>query len=90
MTSVEKLESLIAEGWHIPLALFLVLSDLLPKHPEIWVNIDEGGEEDELQISVPKTAKRSVIAVAKALSGMNPYIDDVEESEIIYFVFDAR
>jgi len=99
MTNVEKLESLIAEGWQIPLALFLVLNDLLRKHPqvmvEVWLRDDAYGgvETPILDIFVARKRKRTIEAMYAAFAdvpGIYIRVDSDPEAVNLYFEYELE
>jgi hypothetical protein len=95
MTNVAELESLIVEGWQIPLALFIVLSELLPKHPAIGVNVDEyrGGEEPILDVFVDRHRDHDIAALHAALDDFpGVYLSNFDDHQLenVYFEFEIE
>jgi hypothetical protein len=98
MTNVEKLESLIAAGWKIPLALFLILSELLRRHPEIWVDVDDrdtrGSVKPILDIFVARERQRTIDAMYAAFADVPgvyvPTINPDPAIKNVFFEFDLE
>src|SRR5207245_1892954 len=93
----EKLAAIVRDGWKVPLALFIVMHDLLAEHPEIWLEVDDrpgrGSEVPILDIFAAKKSKRAIEAMYAALGDRSDIFvsgDTDPDIENIYFEFDIE